>query len=91
MAEYDDTNRGVLFKNDRKQTDKHPDYTGKLNVDGQDFFLDAWIKKGAKGTFMSVSVKRKDKQGAASTGQSYGDARAGNRQTSADLDDDLPF
>jgi len=64
MSDYDNTNRGVLFKNDRKQEgDKKPEYTGSLNVDGVEFFLDAWLKVGKSGAkFMSVSVKRKDKQ-----------------------------
>lgn len=63
MTDRDNTNRGVLFKNQRKQSDRHPDYTGSINVDGVEHFLDAWIKKSGKGeTFMSLSVKRKDKQ-----------------------------
>jgi len=28
--EYDNTNRGVLFKNERKTHDKQPDYTGTI-------------------------------------------------------------
>ena len=61
---YDNTNRGVLFVNDKKEDgDKKPDRTGSLNVDGVEYFLDGWIKKSESGkTFMSVSVKRKDKQ-----------------------------
>lgn len=60
MTEYDNTNRGVLFKNDRKTTDKHPDYKGNANLDGRDYWVSAWIKKGAKGTFMSMSYEAKD-------------------------------
>lgn len=62
--EYDNSNRGVLFRNERKvEGDKKPEYTGSLNVDGVEFFLDAWLKVGKSGAkFMSVSVKRKDKQ-----------------------------
>jgi len=48
-------NSGVLFKNDRKETDKHPDYTGKATVNGVELRLAAWIKSGAKGKFMSLS------------------------------------
>ena len=35
--EYDNTNRGSLFKNDRKDDAKFPDYKGSLNVEGVDF------------------------------------------------------
>jgi len=53
---------GSLFKNDRKETDKHPDYQGSILINGQDFWLSAWIKKGAKGTFMSLSAKPKQER-----------------------------
>jgi uncharacterized protein (DUF736 family) len=58
--QYDNTNRGVLFKNKDKQSDRHADYRGNLNVDGKEFWLDAWITKSKAGeTFMRVSVKPK--------------------------------
>lgn len=60
MTEYDNTNRGALWKNDRKRGDNDPDYTGKIDVNGVEMWLSAWIKKGAKGSFMSLSVKPKD-------------------------------
>jgi hypothetical protein len=67
--EYDNTDRGVLFKNDRKEQDNHPDYKGSLNVNGVEFWLSAWIKEGSKvgpdgrpQKFMSLSIKPKDQQ-----------------------------
>ena len=62
MAEYDNTNRGVLFVNDKKEPgDKKPDRTGSLNVDGVEYFIDGWLRKSQAGaTFLSLSVKRKD-------------------------------
>ena len=64
MAEFDKTNSGVMFVNDHKQPgDSKPDRSGSLNVGGVEYFLDGWIKKSSAGaTFMSISVKRKDKQ-----------------------------
>lgn len=93
--QYDNTNRGVLFKNDRKERDNQPDYTGSLNVDGVEHFLDAWIKDGQRGKFMSISVKRKDKQGggpAPSPQRSQAPAPAPKVSSGFDdMDDDIPF
>ena len=60
--EYDNTNRGVLFKNDRKESERHPEYKGSINVDGQEFWLSAWVKDGKSGEFMSLSITPKNDQ-----------------------------
>ena len=57
---YDNTNSGMLAKNDNKQSDNHPDYNGSINVNGVEFWLSAWIKEGQKGKFMSLSVQPKE-------------------------------
>jgi len=64
MAEFDNTNRGVLFINNKKaEGSNQPDRTGSLNVDGVEYFLDGWMKKSQSGQpFLSVSIKRKEKQ-----------------------------
>jgi len=77
--EYDNTNRGVLFKNNRKEKDTHPDYTGKINVDGKDKQLSAWLKEGKNGKFMSLSVS-----------DPYKPEESNKSQSKID-DDDLPF
>lgn len=68
MSNYDNTNSGMLAKNDRKEKDTHPDYRGVINVDGVDYWLSAWIKVGRDGSkmqgqkYFSLSVKAKDEQ-----------------------------
>ena len=52
-------NSGVLFKNDRKESERHPDYVGVLDVNGTEHSLSAWIKTGAREKFMSLSVTPK--------------------------------
>jgi hypothetical protein len=62
---YDNTNSGMLAKNERKQQDNHPDYTGTINVAGVDYWLSGWLKEGKPGSkmagnkFFSLSVKPK--------------------------------
>jgi uncharacterized protein (DUF736 family) len=57
MSEYDDSNRGVLFKNDRKETEKHPDLSGTININGVDHWLNAWSKVSQNGKkFISLSI-----------------------------------
>jgi hypothetical protein len=61
MAEYDNTNRGVLFTNDRKESDRHPDMKGSININGVEHWFDGWWKSSAKGEFLSLSIgKPKD-------------------------------
>ena len=60
--QYDNSSRGVLFKNDRKEKETHPDYKGSYtDANGAEFWLSAWIKKDKNGnSFMSLSTTAKD-------------------------------
>ena len=91
VSDYDNTNRGGLWKNARKDRDTHPDYTGSINVGGSDFWLSAWLKTARDGSkFMSLSVKPKD--GDARPGMSgYASKPDRDADTRAPLDDDIPF
>ena len=49
-------NTGAIFKNDNKKAENHPDYKGKVNVNGKDMEIALWMKTSAKGVkFMSAS------------------------------------
>jgi hypothetical protein len=77
--EFDNRSRGVLFKNDRKSEDKHPDYTGNyMDADGKEYFLDAWVRDGAKGKFFSIRTKEKQARKEAAGG-------------AVPFDDSMPF
>jgi hypothetical protein len=56
--DYDNTNSGVLFKNE-SDNDKAPTYKGKINVDGKEYELAAWVReaKSGKGKFLSLKVQ----------------------------------
>jgi hypothetical protein len=57
MTDYDNTNSGALFKNDKEGNEKRPDYKGPLNVDGQEYYISAWLKTSKIGQkFMSLQV-----------------------------------
>jgi hypothetical protein len=61
MTEYDNTNRVAIFKNEKRDGDKDPEYTGTVNVDGADYFIDLWVKESSKTgkKFFSGKIKRK--------------------------------
>jgi len=56
--EYDNTNRGALFINEKKQSEKHPDYTGSINIAGVEHWLSAWLQTSKKSgkQFLSISI-----------------------------------
>jgi hypothetical protein len=90
MAEYDNTNRGVLFKNNRKADEKHADYTGTLNIAGVDHWISAWVRESAKGKFFSLSIKPKN--GTAERPEQFvKKAQETFPGAQIDLNDEVPF
>lgn len=81
--DYDNTNTGVLFKNET-DNDKAPAYKGKINVEGREYELAAWVKSAKNGSkFMSLKVQEPFKK----------DGRPAKQAEATPFDDDLdvPF
>ena len=57
--EYDNTNRGVLFRNESVTPEnKQPYMTGKLNVEGKDLQIAGWMQESKSGKkFISLKVQ----------------------------------
>jgi len=60
-AAFDNSNSGVLFKNDNKQSDKHEDYRGEVNAASVDYWLNGYVRTSKKGVkFIAFKLKPKE-------------------------------
>lgn len=99
MTQYDNTNRGTIAKNPRKESDTHPDIKGSINVEGKDYWLDGWQKTNSKdgSKFYSLTVKPKEARTSAPQNhrqeprQTYGNRDERPPQRGVDDDMDVPF
>ena len=88
---YDNTNSGMMARNENRKTDKHPEFSGSVNVEGTDYWLSAWVNEGRLGGKMEgkkyFSIKLSRKEGYSTT--------AGTARPDAgrfdNMDDDIPF
>ncbi len=69
MTEFDNRNRGSLWKNQKKETEDQPDYRGDIDVDGKQFWLSAWVKTSGPSSakrpnekFFSLALTEKEQQ-----------------------------
>jgi len=101
--EFDNTNRGACWPNRSKRSDNSPDYTGRMDVDGVEYWVNMWLDPGAGGNKppITFSVKIKEVQpseqesgwGGINKIQDIKDLAAGpdTPQPDKPLDDDIPF
>ena len=76
-------NSGAIFKNNYKKAETHPDYKGKMNVDGKDKEVALWVretKNGEKFFSMAISEPYKPQP-----------MEHQDLQPTQGQDDDLPF
>jgi hypothetical protein len=65
-AAFDNSNSGVLFRNDNKQSDKHADYRGEVNAAGVDYWLNGYVRTSNKGVkFIAFKLMPKQQEAAA--------------------------
>lgn len=85
MTQYD--NSGILFRNDRKEKDNHPDAKGSCTIGGVEYWISGWIKQGQKGKFTGLSFTPKEEQ----KQQGYGGNRDLPPAGGSDDDGEIPF
>ena len=91
MTQYDNTNTGVVFKNDNKSENWHPEYRGSINVEGKEYFIDLKIREGKRGKFFSAKVKRKDRPSGGKAVPAMPTSIPQLPELGADFVDDIPF
>jgi single-stranded DNA-binding protein len=93
MSQYDNTNKGIISKNTRKELDTHPDIKGQINIEGTEYWLDGWQKQrtDGSGSFYSLSVKPKNAPAAPAKPAPQRSKPAPASSRFDDMDDDIPF
>lgn len=86
--ENNKNNSGALFRNDKRETEKHPEYTGKITIEGVEYYLSAWVNEMRNGQ-KYFSIKATPKSATAPATTVLAQPRPG--VVVADPIDDLPF
>lgn len=85
MAE--NKNSGALFRNEKRATEQHPEYTGKITIEGKDYYLSAWVNEMQNGQ-KYFAIKATPKVEATPTTTAPAQPQT---STIPDPVDDLPF
>lgn len=81
---YDNSNSGVLFRNEKNGNDRAPDYKGSAEIGGEQYWISGWLKisgpasRNPGSKFLSLAFQAKE--------------QVAKPPSSMSLDDDeLPF
>ena len=88
MSDFDNKLSGALFKNDKGDNEKRPDYKGSYtDGDGNEFWVSSWLKQSKDGKkFLSLSMQPKEKKEPGYTPKKeYSSSNANSEET------ELPF
>ena len=82
MAYEQRDNSGSMFKNNRKETEKHADMTGDVMIDGKLYWINGWRKVDKNGNpWYSFSFRTKEAR----------QDQSSQQQTRRVPDDEIPF
>ena len=56
MAHIPSEGKGILSRNQKKASEKSPDWKGQIRVNGEDLKLAGWVKDVGYGPFITLSV-----------------------------------
>lgn len=85
MGKYD--NRISIWRNKDKKEDKHPDFTGTINIDGVLYECGLWKRAedaSPEAPALSGPLKHKKRENGKGSGKKA-------PEPEAELDDDIPF
>lgn len=77
MTDYDNTNKGILFNEQAKKSERSPDWTGKLDVEGKEYRIAAWERTTKTGTpILSLAISEPQEQADVTGATGYEQAKA---------------
>lgn len=76
-------NTFTLFRVTDKESDKHPDFTGKGKRNGELVYVAAWLKESKSG--------KKYLSGSFSEPRNKGDSKPASKPVNKTLEEDVPF
>lgn len=85
---YDNTNTGMLARNENPTSDKAPEFKGSVNVEGVEYWISAWVREGKEGgklagkKYFSMKLEPKEAKPA---------KQAPRRPSRDDDDSSIPF
>ena len=93
---YDNSNRGAVWGNDKREKDSHPHFKGQANIDGVEYYVSAWKRgEGAKpnSPALSMSFVKVDDVKSAAISQANNTMQAPPPPPPAvdQFDDDFPY
>lgn len=89
---YDNTNSGMLLRNENRENERQPEFKGSLDVEGVQYWISAWVNTGKEGSkiegkkYFSIKLTAKDAPKESKPVASK--SRVGFER---DLDDEIPF